>query len=142
VTRSHAGAWPFADWSRRARILILGPIAVSVVLIGIYAAGFLAVEWPGLLVLIAAVNVAGDLAYAWLHERDLARGRVALANDMAGRSAVVEEDFAVRPPHRGWVRLSGERWQAVADRALPTGSRVVVSGRNGLVLHVESRGGP
>jgi membrane protein implicated in regulation of membrane protease activity len=117
-------------------VLILGPVAVSLALVVLSLAGLLPLEWPAVLLLVVLVNLAGDVAYAIGHERDLKRGRVALHNDIVGRSGVVEAGFEGRRPDSGWVRIDGARWRAAADAAVSPGNAVVVTGRNGLVLRV------
>ncbi|MDQ7052176.1 MAG: NfeD family protein [candidate division KSB1 bacterium] len=38
---------------------------------------------------------------------------------------------------RGWIRVHGERWQAVSDRPIPQGERVVIVEMDGLVARVQ-----
>lgn len=128
---------PLSEWSWDGIVLILGPVLVSVVLVALFTAGLLPFDWPGLLVLVALVNVAGDFVYALKNERSVKLGRVPLRNDVVGRQATVEASFAGRSPCHGTVILAGERWRAVCNSRVDAGARVRIVGRRGLVLDVE-----
>jgi len=89
---SHSGTF-FRGLSREQIVLLLGPVAVSVVLAGLYVFGMLPIDWPGLLLAIVLVNLAGDLAYALRDERNVRRGRVSVRNAIVGCRAVAEHSF-------------------------------------------------
>ena len=83
------------------------------------------------LALFSAVLFIGTGAY-WLRLRR--RPPVSGGEGLIGAEGVVEEAFG--PGSKGWVRLPGERWQALSDRPLKPGQAVRVVGRDGLVLNV------
>lgn len=130
---------PFpGSWTWEQILLILGPIAASIVLVALYAAGVLPLSWPALLILVVGLNLAGDVLFAIRNERKLAQGGEALCNDVVGSRAVAEEAFT-RAGHRyrGTVTLAGERWRAASDRQIYPGDPLTVTGRRGLVLDVD-----
>lgn len=118
-------------------VLVLGPMVVSVVLAAFYLSGMLPFEWPGLLLAIAVINLAGDLAYALRDERDVKQGKADLRNRIVGRRAVAEQSFAGKEgSYSGRVTLAGESWAARSVHPVDAGTPVEVSGRHGLVLEV------
>lgn len=126
------------SWTWEQILLILGPVAASIVLIALYAAGNLPLGWPALLILVVGLNLAGDVVFAIRNERKLARGGEALCNDLVGSRAVAEEAFT--PSGRrytGAVTLAGERWYAASDRPVYPEDPLTVTGRRGLVLDVD-----
>lgn len=128
---------PLGDWTWDQYLLILGPIALSILLVALYAGGLLAVGWPTLLVIVALINLAGDIVYAVRNERRVKRGDANLRNDMIGRRAVAEQAFTdAGRSYQGMVTLAGERWRAVSDRRVDAGESLSVTGRRGLVLDV------
>lgn len=132
---------PSSHWTWDQVVLILGPVLLSAVLLVLYAAGLLPVEWPGLLIIVLLVNLAGDLAYALKNERGVKQGRVPLCNDIVGSRATVVADFLRDgAAFTGVVAIGGERWRAVSTHALDEGDPVEVVGRRrGLVLDVEKQ---
>jgi membrane-bound serine protease (ClpP class) len=64
------------------------------------------------------------------------RQRPVGAADMAGLMGIAET--ALDP--EGWVRVQGERWQAVADAPVAPGEKITVAAMNGLTLHVRKAG--
>jgi len=119
-------------------VLLLGPVVVSVILVALYVAGLLDVDWPVLLIGIVLLNVAGDLAYALRDERRVKQGGAGLRNAITGREAVATQAFtACGGSYQGRVRLAGELWRARSARPLRVGTPVTVTGRRGLVLDVE-----
>lgn len=127
----------FGNWTRDQVVLILGPILLSLLLVGLYAGGLRPVGWPTLLFVVVLINLAGDVAFAVKSERQVRSGRVSLRNDMVGRRTVAEDDFAgVGGAFEGRVRVAGERWRSVSDHPVAAGDTLRVTGRRGLVLHV------
>jgi len=125
------------QWLRDQLILVLGPIVLSLVLVGLYATGLLPVTWPELLLLVVTINLAGDVALAVLNERSLKHGRVRLRNDIVGQRALADEAFGGAGGMRqGMVSIAGERWRAVCDSDVAAGEPLRVTGRRGLVLEV------
>lgn len=131
---------PFSDWSWDQIVLIAGPVLVSLLLAALYLFDLLPIDWPALLVVIALINVAGDVLFALKSEYSVKRGRVRLCNDLVGSDAVAEGEFSGDDrPCQGTVVLAGERWRAVSDRPVHAGAAVTVTGRHGLVLNVIPR---
>lgn len=127
----------FQDWSRAQVVLLLGPLVVSVVLAVFYVSGMLPFEWPGLLLAIAVVNLAGDLAYALRDEHNVRQGKIELRNAIVGQRAVAEQSFVVEGrSYSGRVTLAGESWEARSVEPVEAGTPVQVAGRHGLVLQV------
>lgn len=127
----------FGKWTRDQVLLILGPVLLSVLLVGLNAGGVLSVDWPVLLFVVVLINLAGDVAFAVKSERQVRGGRVSLRNDIVGSRAVAEDDFTgVGRTYEGRVRLAGERWRSVSDHPVAAGDALRVTGRRGLVLHV------
>lgn len=60
--------------------------------------------------------------------------------DMVGESATVVD--GLRPGEKGYVRLRGELWQALADQDFPPEAKVFVHVVDGLTLHVSSNPPP
>jgi membrane protein implicated in regulation of membrane protease activity len=126
--------------SRQLRLmasLVLPPAAAL-------AGAFVLMQWLHLsllefLLLAVTFSVLGDVIGAWHNERAIARGCAALCNDVHGRTGTVLEPFCRRGAHcHGRVRVSGAKWKArSSDADLDRGDRVVVRGREGLVLVVE-----
>ncbi|MBS0399927.1 MAG: nodulation protein NfeD [Proteobacteria bacterium] len=110
-----------------ATSLVLG----SVLLMDTDVPGF-AVARP--LVIGVALSAAGVIAgISWLAVRSHRRPVVSGREEMQGAMAEVVADF----DGLGVVHVHGERWQAHANGPLRRGQRVVVVGRQGLVLEVE-----
>lgn len=127
----------FQGWSRAQVVLLLGPLAVSAVLVVFHLHGMLPFGWPGLLIAIVLVNVAGDLVYALREQRSVRQGRIRLCNEIIGRQAVAEQSFTGDGhSYRGRVTLAGESWRARGNEPFHAGARVAVAGRHGLVLEV------
>jgi membrane-bound serine protease (ClpP class) len=83
-----------------------------------------------------AVCAAGLLALiVWLVFRSRRSRQV--TGDDAMRSDVAELLEPVEENSETWVLVRGERWRARCATALPTGARVRVVGREGLLLRVE-----
>ena len=66
-----------------------------------------------------------------------AQRRKAVTGDvgMIGLSGEAETDLAPE----GWVRVTGERWKAVAEQTVTAGERVQVAGVDGLTLRVRKK---
>jgi len=127
----------FTDWTWDQALLILGPVAVSVTLAVLYAAGHLPVDWPALLVMILLVNLAGDIAFALKSERSVRNRCVTLCNDIVGRRGITDDAFLESGRcYEGTVVLAGERWRARSDRSVAARTPVTVVGRRGLVVEV------
>jgi membrane-bound serine protease (ClpP class) len=83
-----------------------------------------------------AVCAAGLLVLVvWLVFRS--RRSLQVTGDDAMRSDVAELLEPVGENNETWVLVRGERWRARCATALPTGARVRVVGREGLLLRVE-----
>lgn len=83
-----------------------------------------------------AVCAAGLLVLVvWLVFR--ARRSLQVTGDDAMRSDVAELLEPVGDNNETWVLVRGERWRARCATALPSGARVRVVGREGLLLRVE-----
>jgi len=52
---------------------------------------------------------------------------------LLGQRGVADTDLLPE----GWIRLTGERWHALADGPVSTGERVTVVGVDGLTLRVK-----
>lgn len=127
----------FQGWSRAQILLLLGPLAVSAVLVVLYLRGMLPFGWLGLLIAIVLVNVAGDLVYALREQRNVKQGRIRLCNEIVGRRVVAEQSFTGDGhSYRGRVTLAGESWRARSNEPVHAGARVAVADRHGLVLEV------
>lgn len=127
----------FGNWTRDQILLILGPVLLSFLLVGLYVGGLLSMSWPALLLVVALINLAGDVAFAVKSERQVRGGRVSLRNDIVGSRVVAEDDFTGGgETFAGRVRLAGERWRSVSDHPVAAGDALRVTGRRGLVLHV------
>jgi membrane-bound serine protease (ClpP class) len=110
-----------------AASLVLG----SVLLMDTDVPGF-AVAKP--MVIGVALSAAGVIAgISWLAVRSHRRPVVSGREEMQGAIAAVVADF----DGLGVVHVHGERWQARAKVPVRRGQRVVVVGRQGLVLEVE-----
>lgn len=130
---------PFRNWTWDQVLLILGPVAVSIILVALYAAGHLPIDWPALLIMVLLVNLAGDVAFALKSERSVKHRRVTLCNEMIGRRGVTDGAFLEYGRcYEGIVMLAGERWRARSDRAVAARAPVYVVGRRGLVVEVAS----
>lgn len=81
---------------------------------------------------IAGVGIIGGIL--WLAIRSHRHPVVSGSEEMLGAVAEVVGDFE----GRGLVHVHGERWQAESAEPLVRGQRVVVTGRNGLILSVRA----
>jgi membrane-bound serine protease (ClpP class) len=84
---------------------------------------------------IAVCAAALLVLLVWLVFRS--RRSIQVTGDDAMRSDVAELLEPVGENHETWVLVRGERWRARCATALPTGARVRVVGREGLLLRVE-----
>jgi len=103
-----------------------------VALIGALVVGFLYLDGLARWALIGAgvlVEVVEAAVMIWWSRRGRARVGIEALVD---REGVAITDL--RPD--GWIHLSGERWSAVCETGCATGTRVVVTRHDGLVLHV------
>ncbi len=66
--------------------------------------------------------------------------RVLRKKPITGREAMIgEQGVALTAVNqdKGWIRVHGERWQAVSDRPIPPGEKVVIVDMDGLVARVQ-----
>lgn len=125
---------------RQFRVMAAVALPPAVALAGAFALmQWLHLSLLAFLLLAVGLSVLGDVIGAWHNERAIARGRAVLCNDVHGCTGTVLESFCRRGAHcHGRVRVSGEKWKArSADADLNRGDRIVVRGREGLVLVVE-----
>lgn len=87
--------------------------------------------------LIAGNVAVSGVFFIWVLGRVLKLRRqppVSGIDIMVGEFAQVAEDFA----ERGWVRIEGELWSAIADVPVVAGQQVRIKGVEGLLLYVEA----
>ena len=124
------------QWGKAATLFGVSIVAGALV---IYVLSYFfeigAIEY---LLVFLLVTVAGDFVLAWENERAIAAGKVKLHNEIIGGVAVASEEFLEQEgKFHGKIRVGSECWAAVSQSPISTGAQVRVSGRDGLVLHVE-----
>ncbi len=66
--------------------------------------------------------------------------RVLRKKPITGREAMIGEQgvtLTAVNQDKGWIRVHGERWQAVSDQPIPPGEKVVIVEMDGLVARVQ-----
>lgn len=93
----------------------------------------------GLFIVLRFTSLAAELA---VFVERLVRGRPELYGEGRGADGRIARYGRTRTElaPRGKVFVAGELWDAVAERPIPVGSRVEVTGREGLVLRVRAAG--
>jgi membrane-bound serine protease (ClpP class) len=132
------GVFPFILAVRRSRHLVFLVIALLAFIIGSTYL-FQGKQWwqPGVHPLLAVVVSLLSAGYLWIATtKALEAERMRPAHDLAALVGVIGEaktDIYTE----GSVQLAGELWSATSAQPIPAGSRVRVTGRQGLMLEVE-----
>ncbi len=84
--------------------------------------------------LLVPVVLFGALILFAMYKVNEVRRRRPTVGELHGEPATAQEPLA--KDVKGYVRMKGELWQAVADTDVPAGTRVYVVGAEGLLLHV------
>jgi len=124
-------------WGKLALLLSLGVVigsAQALLLRHLYG-----IPSAQAFITIALLLAICDFLFAWNVERTTRREGPELWNSIVGRQGAVLSAPGGPRGEAGTVRVGGEIWKArcrLATRVLP-GQKVVVTGRDGLVLEVE-----
>jgi len=85
--------------------------------------------------LIPAVILAGFLAFAIYKMMDIRRKKPVIGDMIGDIAETIDE---IIPERRGYVRYQGELWIAKSQESIEPGRKVVIKGKDGVVLFVES----
>jgi len=126
------------QWGKVVKLFSLG-IVVGIILF--FGLRFLfEIGTIEFLLAVLFLTFIGDFVLAWDIERGIKQGNVKLKNDIIGNIVVADEEFLEYDGRfKGKVRIGLERWTAFSDSPISAGAQVTVSGRDGLILHVENR---
>ena len=90
--------------------------------------------------LLVPTLLFGALILFAMYKVNEVRRRRPTVGELVGEPAMAEEPLA--KDAKGYVRLKGELWQAIADTDVPAGTKVYVVKAEGLLLHVSTTAPP
>ena len=93
-----------------------------------------------IIALLVPTLLFGGLILFAIYKVNEVRRRRPTVGELEGEPAMAEEPLT--KDVKGYVRLKGELWQAVADTDVPAGTRVYVLSSEGLLLHVSTTAPP
>jgi membrane-bound serine protease (ClpP class) len=90
--------------------------------------------------LLVPTLLFGGLILFAMYKVNEVRRRKPTVGELVGEPARAEEPL--KKDAKGYVRLKGELWQAIADADVPAGTQVYIVKAEGLLLHVSTSAPP